>query len=218
MYFGDLLPFTNVLLEALWTSIYITLASMIIGSLFGLFIYAGKQSRMAIANYPCVAFIEIIRNTPVLVQLYFVYFALPSLGINLNAIVAGIIALSMNNAAYCAEIYRAGFQAVPRGLHEAAMALALTRRDRFRYVSLIPAIRNVIPALTNQFILLFLASSVASIIALPELMHAVMEISANTFRTVEAIVVGACLYFGISWLLSRGSKYIETRLFRWKVS
>lgn len=218
MYFGDLLPFAGPLLKSLWISTYVTVIAMISGGALGALIYLGKRSSFLPVRFVCIGFIEVIRNTPVLVQLYVVFFALPAVGLNLSPLVAGVVALTFNNAGYCAEIYRAGFESLPRGLTEAADALALKRLQTVWFVCFVPALRNVLPALTNQLILLFLASSVASIIALPELMHTIMEISANTFRTVESITVGAVLYFGVSFGISRLSRHIETSAFKWKVA
>ena len=153
-----------------------------------------------------------------LLQLYLIYFALPSVGVNFDPITAGILALSVNNSAYLAEIYRAGFEAIPRGQIEAADALGLSRRTTFFHVRLVPALRNVLPSLTNQVILLFLASSIASIVAVPELMHVMMGITTSTFRTIETFVVGGLLYFLVAFLIAGASRLLETRGIRWKVA
>ena len=214
-YFGDLLPYTSQLLQALGTSVYITLIAMLVGSAFGVALYLGKAGRLRPVRMLSSAYIEIFRNTPLLVQLYLIYFGLPELGVNLNPTWAGVAALTLNNAAYTAEIYRAGFESVPHGLVEAGRALGMKNRQVFRHVIFMPATRNVFPALTNQFILLFLASSIASIIGLPDLMNAILNINSETYRTFEILATGGLLYFVVSGLLSLVSKATEAFLFRW---
>ncbi len=214
-YFGDLLPYTSQLLQALGTSVYITLIAMLVGSAFGVALYLGKVGRLRPVRMLSSAYIEAFRNTPLLVQLYLIYFGLPQLGVNLNPTWAGIVALTLNNAAYTAEIYRAGFESVPQGLVEAGRALGMKSRQVFRHIIFLPATRNVFPALTNQFILLFLASSIASIIGLPELMNTILNINSETYRTFEILAIGGLLYFVVSGLLSLASKAAEAFLFRW---
>lgn len=218
LYFGDLLPYAGLFLEGLWISIYLAAGAMLAGGTLGILLYLGSAKQQRILSPACKAYIEIIRNTPLLLQLYLIYFALPEVGLNLNPLLAGFVALSLNNAAYTAEIYRAGFESVPKGLTEAAVALGMSEHQTFRYVQLAPASRNVLPALTNQGILLFLASSITSIIAVPDLMHVMMGITSTTFRTVEAFVVGGALYFIVASLLAQGSRHLETRVIKWKVA
>lgn len=214
-YFGDLLPYGSLLLRSLWVSVYISLLAMGLGSAFGVALYRGKMSTPRVIRVISSAYIEVFRNTPLLVQLYLIYFGLPEVGLNLNPTLAGIVALTLNNAAYTAEIYRAGFESVPHGLVEAGQALGMRERQVFRYVMFMPATRNVFPALTNQFILLFLASSIASIIGLPELMNSILNINSETYRTFEVLAVGGLLYFVVSGLLALASKAAESYLFQW---
>ena len=214
-YFGDLLPYGSLLLRSLWVSVYISLLAMGLGSALGVALYRGKMSTPRVIRTLSSGYIEVFRNTPLLVQLYLIYFGLPEVGLNLGPTVAGIVALTLNNAAYTAEIYRAGFESVPRGLVEAGQALGMRERQVFRYVMFMPATRNVFPALTNQFILLFLASSIASIIGLPELMNSILNINSETYRTFEVLAVGGLLYFVVSGLLALGSKAAESYLFQW---
>lgn len=218
LYFGDLIPYADELLHGLGISILITAAAVVFGSTLGIVVYLGRASRFRTLRFVSGAYIEAIRNTPLLLQLYLIYFALPSVGVNFDPITAGIIALSVNHAAYVAEIYRAGFESVPRGLTEAASALGMSGYTTFVHVRLVPALRAVLPSLTNQVILLFLASSIASIVAVPELMHAMMGITTTTFRTIETFVVGGLMYFAVAFLLALISRVIETRVIRWKVA
>lgn len=216
-YYGDLVPYSGQLLSALWVSIYITLIAMAVGSVFGVLLYLGKASPLRALSRVSSAYIEVFRNTPLLVQLYLIYFGLPEAGVNFDPIQAGVVALTLNNAAYTAEIFRAGFESVPLGLTEAGQALGMRKSTLFRYVTLMPAIRNVFPALTNQFILLFLASSIASIIGLPELMNSILNINNKTYLTFEVLSVGGILYFLASAIFALGSRLTEILFFSWGV-
>ncbi|MHC9293976.1 amino acid ABC transporter permease [Mycobacterium sp. LTG2003] len=218
LYYGDLVPYLIPLLKGLAVSIGVSLVAAVVGGAFGILLYTGRTSKVSILRGASSAYIEVIRNTPLLLQLYLVYFALPQAGVNLDPVAAGILALSINNAAYMAEIYRAGFQSVPAGLREAGAALGLSPRDTFWRVLFPPAMRNVLPAITNQTILLFLASSITSVVSLPDLMHVMMGITSTTFRTIEAFTVGGLLYFAVAFLIASLSRIAETRFIKWKVA
>lgn len=214
-YFGDLVPYIPQMLRALWVSVYISVIAFVAGSALGVLCYLARTSRRTPVRVVGTVYVELFRNTPLLVQLYLIYFGLPELGIGLNATWAGVVALALNNAGYTAEIYRAGFEAVPAGVIEAGQALGLSRWNIFRDVRFVPATRNVLPALTNQFVLLFLFSSVASIIGLPELMNAILNINEETYLTFEILIVGAVMYFLVSAILVTGSRLAERYLFAW---
>jgi polar amino acid transport system permease protein len=214
-YFGDILPYLPIMLQALWVSIYVTVASFASGSVLGLFIYLGKSSRFRALRALSQTYIEIIRNTPLLVQLYLIYFGLGQVGINLNPLWSVLIGMTLNNAAYTAEIFRGGIDAVPKGLREAGSALGMRFHQIFRYVVLKPGIRNVLPALTNQFIILFLFSSIGSVIALDELTSTLQNLNSQTLRTLEIFTVGALLYFLTSAVIAIGSRFVERLAFRW---
>ena len=214
-YFGDLLPYVPVLLRALWVSVYVTVIAMLVGSFLGVFVYLGKVSSSRVLSTISSAYIEVVRNTPLLVQLYLIYFGLGQVGINLNPLWATLVGMTMNNSAYTAEIFRAGFQSVPAGLREAGSALGMSTRQTFRHVVFKPAIRSVFPALTNQFIILFLFSSVASVISLEELTSILMNLNSQTLRTLEVFTYGGILYYGTSALIAASSRLAEKALFRW---
>ncbi|OBB32302.1 polar amino acid ABC transporter permease [Mycolicibacterium peregrinum] len=218
LYYGDLIPYLVPLLKGLAVSIAVSLAAAAVGGGFGILLYLGRTAPVRVVRIASSAYVEVIRNTPLLLQLYLVYFALPQGGVNLDPVPAGILALSINNAAYMAEIYRAGFESVPTGLREAGAALGLSPGDTFWRVLLPPAIRNVLPAITNQMILLFLASSITSVVSLPDLMHVMMGITSTTFRTIEAFTVGGLLYFAVAFLIATCSRLVETRFIKWKVA
>jgi polar amino acid transport system permease protein len=214
LYFGDVLPYTKNILAGLGISIYVTVVGMVFGSVIGMFLYLAKTGKIKILSKMSSAYIEIFRNTPLLVKLYLLYFGLGQFGINISPLWCALIGMSMNNGAYVAEIFRAGFNSVAKGLNEAGSALGMSSSQVFRYVLLPPAIKNVFPALTNQFILLFLSSSVISIISLEELTHTILYIDSKTFRTFEVLIIAAILYYGCSSIFAALSKLVEKKLFR----
>jgi polar amino acid transport system permease protein len=214
-YFGDILPYLPLMLRALWVSVYVTVASFFLGSVLGVFVYLGRDSRFQALRFLAGGFIEVFRNTPLLVQLYLIYFGLPELGINLNPLWATLLGMTLNNAAYTAEIFRAGIESVPSGLQEAASALGMRFSQTFRYIVLKPAIRNVLPALTNQFIVLFLFSSVGSVISLNELTSILEDLNQRTLRTLEVFTFGAALYYLTSAVIAGVSRLAERTLLRW---
>ncbi|MGN6574326.1 MAG: amino acid ABC transporter permease [Nocardioides sp.] len=214
-YFGDILPYLPLMLKALWVSVYVTTASFLLGSVLGIFVYLARDSGIAALRMTGVGFIEIFRNTPLLVQLYLIYFGLPEIGINLDPLWSTLLGMTLNNAAYTAEIFRAGIESVPSGLREAARALGLRFGQTFRYIVLKPAIRNVLPALTNQFIVLFLFSSVGSVISLNELTSTLADLNQRTLHTLEVFTIGGGLYFLTSAVISGSSRLAEKYAFRW---
>jgi len=212
---GSALQYLPVLLKALWVSIYVTVISFGIGAVLGVFVYLGKSSRFALLRTVSSAYIEVMRNTPLLVQLYLVYFGLGQAGINFNPLWSVVLGMTLNNSAYTAEIFRAGFDAVPVGLREAGAALGLRPHQTFRYVVFKPAVRNVLPSLTNQFIILFLFSSVGSVISLEELTYVLQQLNSKTLLTISLFTYGALLYYLTSAVIARGSRLAERLVFRW---
>jgi polar amino acid transport system permease protein len=161
------------------------------------------QLRERISTALIGGFVEIIRNTPFLVQIFFLFFGLPSIGVRLEPNVAAVIALGLNGAAYSIEILRAGVEAISRGQIEAGFALGLRTAQIFRYVILKPALRAVYPAMTSQFIFLMLTSSICSSITASELTHVGAEIEGETFRSFEVYFTVAALYLVMSYGLSK---------------
>lgn len=176
-----------------------TLALTAIGTVFGLSIgILGAVSRAwKLAPYDKLftVYVELIRNTPFLVQLFFVFFGLPSLGVQLNEWQAAILAMVINLGAYTTEIIRAGIEATPRGQIEAAQSLALTRSQIFRQIVLPPALRKVWPAICSQVVIVMLGSSVCSQIAAEELTFAANFIQSRNFRAFETYFVVTGMYF-----------------------
>ncbi len=162
-----------------------------------------RQSRLKPLRWLVMAFVELIRNTPFLVQIYFIFFALPLAGVRLDPTPTAIIALGINGGAYAIEIIRGGVQAIGKGQIEAGLALALGRMQVFRLIVLKPALRAIYPSLVSQFILLTLTTSIASAISAYELTSVAQRIESDSFRSFEVYGVVTLLYLGISWLLMR---------------
>jgi len=161
-------------------------------------------------------YVELVRNTPFLVQLFFIFFGLPALGLKLGEWEAAIIAVVFNLGAYSTEIIRSGIQAIPRGQIEAAASLAMSRAQTFIHVVLRPALAKVWPALASQIVIVMLGTSVCSQIAAEELTFAANFIQSRNFRAFETYAVVALMYFGLSfmvrWLLNQfGQRVIVKR-------
>ncbi len=159
-------------------------------------------------------YVEVIRNTPLLVQLFLVFFGLPSAGIKLDVVTVCTIALAVNLGAYTAEIVRAGLESIPRSQIEAGISLGLTGPQVFRQIVLVPALKNVYPSLTSQFVLMMLATSVVSQIAGPELFYEGSIIQSRTFRDFEVYSVIAIVYLGLSLVLRVFFAACYRRIFR----
>ena len=152
----------------------------------------------------CGIYVEAIRNTPLLVQIFLVYFGLASLGLKFSAFTVAAAALTINVGAYTTEIMRAGFDSIPRGQIEAAEGLALSRVQIYWHVVLLPAIERVYPALTSQFVLLMLASSVTSQISAEELTAVANYVQSDTYRAFETYILVAIVYVFLSLLMRAG--------------
>jgi polar amino acid transport system permease protein len=163
-----------------------------------------------------LAYVELIRNTPFLAQLFFIFFGLPALGIRMTAMTAAILAMTINLTAYAIEIVRAGIEAVPPGQREASLALGLKPVKVFIYVILPQALANVYPALVSQVIIIMLESAVVSQIAVMDLTHVADYIQSRTYRAFETYFIIALVYLGMAigfrWLLNRaGSRLFAGR-------
>lgn len=197
--FRDVFAAWDALLDGLLVTILLSCATMIGGLVIGIAgaaarVYGGKVLRGLAAAY-----VEAIRNTPLLVQIFLIFFGLPSLGLRLEAIPAAIIALVINLGAYTTEIVRAGLESIPKAQVEAGESLGLSGWQVFRYIILFPALKTMYPALASQFVLLMLATSIASQIAVPDLFHAGSIIQSRTFRDFEVYAVVGALYLALAF-------------------
>jgi len=203
--------FIPLLFRGAAMTIFISILSMALAILAGFLLCFGKLYGGRAVQALCNGYIEVIRGTPLLIQLYLLYYGLPNLGIQLNAMVAAILGMGLNYAAYEAEIYRAGLLAVPRGQSEAARSLGMTRNQALWYILLPQAFRTILPPSTNDFIALFKDTSLVSIITVAELTKAYGEAATTTYRFLELGLVTAALYFAMSYPLSIWSRSLEKK-------
>ncbi len=199
----------------LWTC-SLTVVSAVIGLLVGVAFAWVRSHGSGWLKWGVGTYVELIRNTPFIVQLFFVFFGLPAAGIRLSPEVASIIAMVINLSAYATEIIRAGIDATPRGQIEAALSLALSRAQVFIRVVLPPALKRVWPALVSQIIIVMLGSAVCGQISTEELSYAANLIQSRNFRAFEAYIVATLIYLllaiGVRRLLNWiGPKYLFGR-------
>lgn len=192
--FGDVLAAWPLLLKGTISTLQLSLLAMLFGLVLAIFCAWGKTAGPKPLRLLINAYIELIRNTPFLVQLFFFFFALPALGLRWSAYSAALIAMVINLGAYATEIIRAGIESIPKGQIEAGLALNLKRYEIFRFVILKPALRAVYPALTSQFILLMLSSAVVSAISAEDLTSVAANLQSQTFRSFEIYIVVAGIY------------------------
>lgn len=210
--FGPVFAAWPTLLHGTWITIQLTLTATLIGLLVAIFGAWAKTSGPKPLRWLAYSYVELIRNTPFLVQLFFFFFALPAIGLHLKPYSAALIAMIVNLGAYATEIMRAGIEAIPRGQIEAAQALSLNRWQIFRFVILKPAFKTIYPALSSQFILLMLASSVVSVISADDLTSVAANIQSETFRSFEVYIVVTAIYLVLSFLFSGLFKLAYDRL------
>ncbi len=201
-HFEEVLQDFDLLLEGAALTLGLTLAALAIGLAIAAFGAWAQTSGPRPLRLAVRAYVEIIRNTPFLVQLFFVFFALPEIGIGLTGNQAALLAMSINLGAYATEIIRAGVESIPHGQIEAGRALGLRPLLIFRRIIFFQALRNVFPALSSQFILLMLASAVISSVAAEDLSGVANNIQSRTFRSFEIYLVVTAMYLAMSLALS----------------
>lgn len=189
----------------------LALAGMTLAMMIGVAGVATRDARAAWLRAIVIGFVEIVRNTPFLVQIFFLFFALPLIGLKLNPTATAIIALGVNGGAYAIEIIRGGVQSIHKGQIEAGYALGLHKGQVFRFIVLKPALRAIYPSLTGQFIMLTLTSSICSAVSAYELTSVAQRIESDTFRSFEVYFFVTFLYLAISWLLMSGFAIISHR-------
>lgn len=215
--FGPVIEGLPDLLRGCAGTLSLAFAGMVIALVIGIGGVALRSSPIRPVRWLIIGFVELIRNTPFLVQIYFVFFALPLIGIRLSPTPTAIIALGLNGGAYAIEIIRGGVQAINKGQIEAGFALGLHKRDVFRYIVLRPALRAVYPSLTGQFIMLMLTTSIASAIAAYELTSVAKLIENASFRSFEVYGTITLLYLLLSWLMMQVFNLIGRRYFSYPV-
>ncbi len=201
------------LLEGLGLTLLISALSLVASAVLGLGIAMMRLSRSRGVRLAAASYCELFRDTPVLIQLFWAYYVIPIiLGVRLSAFAAAVIGLSLNSAAFLAEVYRAGIQSVARGQIEAAKVLGLTPAQTMRRIVLPQAIKVVLPPMANDFVSLIKFSSLASTFAVGEITRKATELTAFTFRPMEIFTFVALVYFAICWPLSMSIRYAERRL------
>ncbi len=200
--FGDVFAAWPLLLKGTWITIQLSSVAMVLGLLLAIVCAWGKTSGPPFVRWLINVYIELIRNTPFLVQLFFFFFALPALGLRWSAYTAALTAMVINLGAYATEIIRAGIESIPKGQIEAGLALNLKRHEIFRFVILKPALRAIYPAITSQFILLMLSSAVVSAISADDLTSVAANLQSQTFRSFEIYIVVTFIYLLLSLAFS----------------
>jgi polar amino acid transport system permease protein len=205
----------DFLMSGLQMTLFISAITLVLAMIAGLVIALLDMSRFLPARWIGLALGEIIRNTPILVQLLWVYYVLPIVfGISIGSLTALIIGLSLYQGAFISEVYRSGIQSVPRGHSEAAQVLGLTPVQNFTRIVLPQAIRMTLPPLASNFVQLIKFSSLGAVISVSEITRRGMELSASTFRPLEIFTFIAIVYFMICWPLAMGIRWWESRLLR----
>jgi polar amino acid transport system permease protein len=211
--FGDLGQYAGMFASGAAVTLGLTAVSTVLGLGVGVLGAAGKGSKHAIVRSLVGGYVEAIRNTPFIVQLFFVFFGLPALGIHIDEYVAAILAMTLNLGAYAVEIMRAGIAAVPKGHHEAAASLAMSRGETFVHVVLPQAIAKVFPALTSQIVITMLGSAVVSQISVTDLTYAASYIQSRNFRAFETYLLITAAYLVMAIALRFVLNAVGKRLF-----
>lgn len=210
---ADLPGHAGLFLRGAALTVALTGVSIAGGMTLGVLGAAGRRARLAPVRWVAGAYVELIRNTPFIVQLFFIFFGLPRIGLRMGSYEAAVLAMSINLGGYATEIIRAGLDSIGKGSWEAGYSLGLSRWRTFRLVVLTPALQKVYPALTSQFIIILLGSSVASQIAVEELTYVGSYIQSRNFRAFETTLLVAAIYLvlalGFKWLFAQ----IDRRVF-----
>ncbi len=201
--FGWLVEGAAAIARGAGMTVLLIAVTTVVGTVLSILGAAARRSRHKLLRQAIAAYVEIIRNTPFLVQLFFIFFGLPTLGIRLDPVIAAILAMILNMSAYTTEIVGAGLDAVPQGQKEAAAALGLRPRQVFVKVVLPQALKVIYPALTSQIVIMMLESAVVSQIAVRELTYEADMLQARTFRAFETYLIITLVYLGLSFALRR---------------
>lgn len=201
-----------VFLEGLWNTVWIALVAIILGAIFGTLIALLRMSKHKFLSTIALVYIEVLRGTPMLLQFYFFWLGLPYLFPQISSLTCALIALCINSSAYVAECVRAGIQAVDPGQREAAMSLGLSEKNIMKNIILPQAVKNILPALGNEFIVMIKETALASIFFVGELMTAFKTVQSNTFLGIEPLIISGAIYLAITLSLSKGMKVLERRM------
>ena len=202
-----------LLLEGALVTIKITALSVGFGLLIGLVSSIARMSKLWLVKMLASLYVDFIRGTPLLVQIFIIYFALPMItGVRVDPLVAAITACSINSGAYVAEIFRAGIESIDKGQMEAGRSLGLSRKQTMRSIIIPQAIRVILPGLGNEFISMIKESSIVSVVGIFDVMYTSNIIKASTYSIFEPLIVVALLYFFLTFTLTALMKQLEKRL------
>lgn len=204
--------FLPTLIKAAGFTLVITFAAMAIALVLGLLVALARMSPSRVLRGIMTVYIEMIRGTPLLVQLVYIYYVLPEVGIAIEPVPAAIVGLALNYGAYMSEVYRSAIQAIDRGQMEAALSLGYTPRQALWHIIIPQSLRVAVPPLGNYFIALLKDTSLTSVIAVVEILKTANVVASQTFRTVEAFTAAALLYLAMSLPLSRLVQWVERRM------
>lgn len=209
MNFSFLIKYYTFFLDGIKLTLLLALITIIFGSILGLVICILKISKYKILRAIASIYIEIIRGTPLIVQLIIIHYGLK---INMTELTSASIALSLNSAAYIAEIMRAGIISINKGQMEAAKSLGMNHFNAMKLIIIPQAIKNILPALANEFVVLIKESAIVSYIGLADLMYKANQIRSLTYLTLEPLLVAALIYLIITFTLSKFIHYFERKL------
>ena len=211
---GLLEKYYPVYLQGLWGTLWISAVTVLLGTVLGVLIAVLRMSRSKVLNGIAGAYIEVLRGTPILLQLYFFWIGLPKLlpFMELSDTQCIVVALVINASAYIAEIIRAGIGAVDKGQWEAARSIGLTETHVMTHVIMPQAVKNILPALCNEFITTVKGTSLASVFFVGELMTSYRSVQAATFLALESLTIVGIIYFLLNFILSRLLRLLERRM------
>ena len=210
---GRIASWLTDLWSGLQLTVFLTFTGMGVALVIGLLLALARvDRRKKYLSWPAQAFVEIIRGTPLLLQLFYIFYVLPSFGIRFDRLFAGFVGLGINTGAYLSEVFRSGIDAVHKGQWEAADALGMPRSLTLRHIVLPQALRIVIPPLGNYFISMFKDTALVATISVPELLFSGQLLAAQSFRYLEIYSVIFLIYLAISYPASLGVRWIEQRL------
>lgn len=210
--FNFLPKYYTTYIDATITTLQVSLIALLVGLLLGVVICLAKISTFKILNVLATIYVEVIRNTPILVQIMIIYFALPEVGISFTPFMSAIIALSINSGAYVSEIFRSGILAIDKGQMEAGRSLGLSYFQTMKLIILPQALKNSLPSLGNEFISLVKESSIVYFVGVADIMFAANTVKNATYETFGPYLVAAAIYFVITSVLSFLVKRLEKKL------
>ncbi len=202
--FASVLEQWPLLAQGAWVTVKLSFCATVLGFILGTLCALARNSRLGWLRAVAGGYVELIRNTPLLIQAYFLIFGLSSAGLTMPIMAGALLALVINIGAYTCEIVRAGIESIPKDQLEAGECLALSRLQVFWHVVLRPAVERVYPSLTSQFVLLMLASSIMSAVGAEELLGVANRIQSDTYRNFEVFIVLWGVYLALSWLMRLG--------------